>query len=63
MLYLLYQNHLPMIIKLQSVLFPYAGQREVKQPVVLTKKDKVKADRVVMGILFAIMVIAAVIFS
>jgi hypothetical protein len=52
-----------MIIKMQSVLFPYARHREEKKRVVLTKKDRVNADRVVMIFLFAITIVAAVIFS
>jgi len=52
-----------MIIKMQSILFPYAGQKEDKKPMVLTKRDKINADRLVMILLFAVMVIVAVIFS
>ena len=52
-----------MIIKVQSLLFPFARQREEKKPVVLSKKDKVNADRIVMIFLLILTIIAAVIFS
>ena len=52
-----------MIIKLQSILFPYAGQREERKPIVLSKQDKINADRLVMILLFALTTVAAVIFS
>jgi hypothetical protein len=52
-----------MIIKLQNVLYPYARQREAKKPIVLSRQDKVNADRIVMIFLFALSIVAAVIFS
>ena len=52
-----------MIIKIQSILFPYARQKEDKKPVQLAKKDRVYADRVVMILLFIVIIVAAVIFS
>lgn len=62
-MYNLHQHHLPMIIKMQSILFPYARQREEKKPVVLTKQDKINADRIVMILLFALTTIAAILFA
>ncbi|MES2651821.1 MAG: hypothetical protein V4663_08775 [Bacteroidota bacterium] len=52
-----------MIIKFQSILFPYARQREEKKPVILSKKDKVNADRIVVIFLFILTIAAAIIFS
>lgn len=52
-----------MIIKLQSILFPFARQREEKKTVQLTRKDRVNADRVVMFFLFALTIAGAIIFS
>lgn len=52
-----------MIIKVQNILLPYARQRAEKKPVVLSKKDKVNADRVVMIFLLIITIVAAVILS
>lgn len=63
MLYLSYQNHPPMIVKLQSILFPFAGQREQKRPILLSKQDKINADRLVMFFLFALSIAVAVIAS
>ena len=60
---LLYDSHLPMIIKTQSILFPYARQKEDKKPVQIAKKNRVNADRVVMILLFIVIIIVAVIFS
>ena len=52
-----------MIIKIQSILFPYARQKEDKKPVLLTKKDRVSADRIVMILLFIAIIVTAIIFS
>lgn len=52
-----------MIIKVQSLLFPYARQREEKQPKVLTRKDRINADRVVMLALFLLTIAGAILFS
>ena len=52
-----------MIIKVQNVLFPYARQREDRNQVQLTKKDRVNADRLVMILLLAGITAGAIIFS
>ncbi len=52
-----------MIIKIQSILFPYARQRGKKEPATVSKKDKVNADRIVMILLFIMVIVAAIIFS
>ena len=52
-----------MIIKPQSILFPYARQKEDKKPVQLPQKDRVYADRVVMILLFVVIIVTAIFFS
>jgi len=52
-----------MIIKLQSVLFPYARQREDKGTTDLTKKAKIKADRTLIFLLFLLVIVWSVIYS
>jgi hypothetical protein len=52
-----------MILKLQSILFPYARHREPRKKIILTKSDRIAADRLIMGLLLIAVIIAAVIFS
>lgn len=52
-----------MIIKIQSILFPYARQKEDKKPVQLAQKDRIYADRMVMILLLIVIIIAAIFFS
>ncbi|SFG65449.1 hypothetical protein [Pedobacter insulae] len=57
------QNHLPMIIKVQSILFPYVRQWEIQKARASKKSDRIIADRIVMAILFGITIAAALLFS
>ncbi|MEJ5994681.1 hypothetical protein WG904_09665 [Pedobacter sp. Du54] len=52
-----------MILKLQSIFFPYARHREAKQPKLVSKQDKINADRLVMLVLFALTIASAIILS
>lgn len=52
-----------MIIKLQSILFPYATQGVERKPIQLSKKDRINADRLVMLFLFGLTIAGAIIFS
>jgi hypothetical protein len=52
-----------MIIKMQSMLFPYVRQKEIKKASPLRKSDRVMADRILMAIMFCAVIIAAIVFS
>ncbi len=52
-----------MLIKLNPIAQIFARQKEEKVAKPLTKKDWVNADRIVMVILFASVIIGAIIFS
>lgn len=57
------KNHLPMIIKLNTPLSLFVRQKEKATSKPLTLKDKIEADRIVMGILLVLAIISAVILS
>jgi hypothetical protein len=52
-----------MIIKMQSVIFPYVRQKEIKKASTLRKSDRVMADRIMMAILFGVVIVAAILFT
>jgi hypothetical protein len=52
-----------MIIKLNTPLSLFVRQKEKAASKPLTRKDKIEADRIVMGILLVLAIISAVIFN
>ena len=52
-----------MLIKLNPIVQIFARQKEEKAARSLTKKDWIKADRIIMVILFVSVIVGAIIFS
>jgi hypothetical protein len=52
-----------MIIKVQSILFPYVRHIEIKKANIVSKSDRITADRIMLALLFGVTVVASILFS
>ena len=52
-----------MIIKVQSILFPYVRHAEIKKANVVSKSDRITADRIVLALLFGATIVLSILFS